>query len=186
MLPPSVALLLLNVQKAWDEPYWGARSHPEAEARIQELLSAFRRVERPVIHIRHDSADPHSPLHPGESGHAFKSEGEPSAGEPILGKVAQSAFIGTELEAMLRGMGVDRLVVAGFTAAHDVSSTVRMAADLGFKVLLMRDAIVAFELEDAEGQVLAPDQVHRAVLAELQGTFGVAMEVAALLPHLDA
>ncbi|WP_005035216.1 isochorismatase family protein [Holophaga foetida] len=186
MLPPTIALLLINVQKAWDEPHWGARSHPEAEVRIQELLSAFRRSGRPVVHIRHDSADAHSPLHPREPGHAFKPEGEPLEGERVLGKMAQSAFVGSELEAVLRGMGVDRLVVAGFTAAHDVSSTVRTASDLGFKVLLMRDAIVAFELEDAEGQILAPDQIHRTVMAELQGTFGVAMDVPGLLPHIGA
>jgi len=185
MLPASTALLLINVQKAWDDPHWGARSHPEAEQRIQALLADFRKSGRPVFHIRHDALDPNSPLFPGEPGNAFKGEGAPLPGEQVLAKVGHSAFAGTALEQHLRAQGVDRLVVAGFSAADDVSSTVRAATDLGFKVMLMLDAIVAFELEDAAGQVLAPEIIHRVVLAELQGVFGLVMETAALLPHVS-
>lgn len=185
MLPLSTALLLLNLQKAWDEPHWGSRNHPEAESRIQELLAAFRRSGRPVIHVRQDSPDPHSPLHAAEPGHAFKSGFEPLTGEAVLGASVYCAFSGTELEQFLRHRGLDRLVIVGFSAAHHVSSTVRMAADLGFKVLLVRDAVVSFELEDAEGKVMSPDEIHRVVLAELHGTFGAVLELASILPHLQ-
>ena len=184
MLPLSTALLLIDVQKAWDDPHWGARSHPQAESRIQELVAAFRSSGRPLLHIRQDSLDPHSPLYPGEPGHGFKPEGEPLGGERIVAKSSSSAFIGTELELILRSLGIDRLVIAGFGMAQDVSSTIRMAADLGFKVLMVQDALVAFELEDAAGQVLPPDQIHRVVLAELHGAFGVALEAAALLSNI--
>ena len=186
MLPASAALLLIQVQKAWDEAHWGPRSHPGAEAGIAQLLAAFREAGRPVVHIRHDAADPHSPFHPREPGHAFKPEAGPLEGEQVLGKSGHSAFSGTGLESLLRGLGVDRLVVAGFSAADAVSATVMAAADLGFKVLLMEDAIVAFEVEDTRGRVLSPEEVHRAVMAGLHGAFGAAMELPGLLPHIRA
>jgi len=41
MLPKTTALLLLVAQQAWDEPYWGERNNPDAEARMAELLAGF-------------------------------------------------------------------------------------------------------------------------------------------------
>nr|WP_320131808.1 isochorismatase family protein [uncultured Holophaga sp.] len=184
MLPPTTALLLLCIQKGWDHPHWGGRSHPGAEACIHDLLEAFRSAGRPVVHIRQDHADPHSPLCPGQPGHAFKPEATPLDHELVLGKTGSSAFSGTGLEELLRRMGVDRLVVAGFTAADDVSSTVRSARDLGFRVMVMQDAVVAFELEDLEAEIIPPEEVHRVTMAELHGLSGLILETAACLPHV--
>jgi nicotinamidase-related amidase len=51
--------------------------------------------------------------------------------EPVMWKTVNSAFIGTELESYLRGKGIRQLVVAGITTDHCVSTSVRMAANLG-------------------------------------------------------
>ena len=66
MLPRNIALILVAAQKAWDDPYWGQRNNPEAEARMADLAQAFRAAGLDVIHVRSDSRDPNSPLHPGE------------------------------------------------------------------------------------------------------------------------
>ena len=69
-LPAATALLLIDVQQAFDDPRWGARNNPEAEARIAELLAAFRAADRPVLHVKHDSTEPRSTLQPGQPGNA--------------------------------------------------------------------------------------------------------------------
>jgi nicotinamidase-related amidase len=179
--PRSTALLLIDVQKAWDEPHWGNRNNPLAESRIAELLTAFRNAARPVIHVKHSSRDPHSPLHPSAPGHAFKPEGAPKPGETVFDKPIHSAFIGTGLDGHLRARGIDRLVIAGFSTPWCVSSTARSAGDLGFKVVVVQDACAAFELEDFEGKLIPPDTLHRVALSELHGNFATIVHTSDLL-----
>ena len=58
--PP--ALLLIDVQRGFDDPRWGARNNPDAEHRIAALLAAWRKVSWPILHAQHMSTEPGSPL----------------------------------------------------------------------------------------------------------------------------
>jgi nicotinamidase-related amidase len=184
MLPKTTALLLIDVQQAWDDPYWGERNNPGAEAQLAALAAAFRSNDLAVIHIQHDSRDPNSPLHPGEPGHAFKAATAPATGEAVFHKSGHCAFIGTELEAHLRAAGINRLVIAGFTTSHCVSTTARLACDLGFKTVVVRDACVAFALEDMDGNRIPAQTLHDLGLAELHGEFAMVLPTAAILQLL--
>ncbi len=184
MLPKNIALLLVAAQKAWDEPYWGQRNQPEAEANMAALLQAFRRNGLEVVHVASDSRDPNSPLHPEEPGHAFKPGTAPLPSETVLRTHGHCAFTGTGLEAHLRGRGITRLVLAGFTLPHAVSSTARTACDLGFKTVVLRDACVTFELDDVDGRRLPAQPLHEAALAELQGEFAMVLPTEAILQLL--
>jgi nicotinamidase-related amidase len=184
MLPTSTALLLIAVQRAWDEPYWGARNNPGAEANLAAVLQAFRRRGLRVIHVRNDSRDPNSPLHPGEPGNGFKPESAPLPGETVLAKAGHCAFHGTGLEAELRRESIDRLVIAGFTTCHGVSSTTRTACELGFKSVVLRDACVAFELDDMDGNRAPAEALHQAALTALHGEFAMVLPTEAILQLL--
>lgn len=181
MLPHSTALLLIDVQKAWDEPTWGHRNNPEAEANLARLVTAFRKAGRPVLHVKHDSRDPNSPLHPGEPGNAFKPECAPLPGEPVFGKTVHTAFLGTSLEDHLRAKDIDRLVIAGFITNWCVSSTARMAANLGFKVVVVHDACATFDQEDPFGAMVDAETLHRVGLTELHGVFGMVLGTEGIL-----
>src|SRR6516165_8726472 len=112
-LASSAALLIIDLQKAIDAPYWaaeGPRNNPEAEANIARLLRHWRETGRPIFHIRHDSREPNSAFRPGQPGHDFKPEALPLPGETVLAKSTNSAFIGTDLEAQLRTKKIDELV----------------------------------------------------------------------------
>jgi len=170
-LPSGAALLLIDVQQGLDHPGWGARNNPEAEQRIADLLATWRAAGRPVVHVQHASLRPESPLRADAPGHAFKPEARPIAGEPVFRKHVNSAFIGTDLEAHLRANGIEALVVAGLTTDHCVSTTVRMAANLGFDVTVVEDATATFERRGPDGAHYSADVMHRAALASLHGEF---------------
>jgi nicotinamidase-related amidase len=94
------ALLVIDVQKAIDVPYHathGPRNNPSAESNIARLLSSWRQLGRPIIHIRHDSTSLESAYRPGQEGNEFKTEVLPQAGESLVPKRTNSAFIGTDL-----------------------------------------------------------------------------------------
>jgi nicotinamidase-related amidase len=170
-LSSGAALLLIDVQQGLDDPRWGARNNPDAEQRIADLLAAWRARGRPVIHIQHLSLEPRSPLREDAPGHAFKVEALPMAGEPVFQKHVNSAFIGTDLEAHLRAHGIKSLVVAGITTDHCVSTTVRMAGNLGFTVTVVEDATATFERRGPDGAHYSADLMHRVALASLHGEF---------------
>ena len=124
-LPATAALLIIDLQKAIDHPSWGQRNHPEAERNIAALLSVWRETKRPIYHIRHDSTEPASHYRPGQPGNEFKPEAQALAGEPVIAKRTNSAFIGTGLETMLRAAGHTVLVIAGVITNNSVEATVR-------------------------------------------------------------
>jgi nicotinamidase-related amidase len=169
--PPGPALLIIDVQQGLDEPRYGARNNPGAERRMAGLLAAWRESGRPVIHIQHMSREPGSALRPELPGNAFKTEVLPLPGEPVFQKEVNSAFIGTGLEAHLRANGIEELVVIGLTTDHCVSTTVRMAGNLGFTVTVVEDATATFERRGPDGTHYSADLMHRAALASLHDEF---------------
>jgi nicotinamidase-related amidase len=82
-----------------------------------------------------------------------------------------SSFIGTDLEARLRQMGIDNVVIVGATTNHCVEATTRMAGNLGFKVKLVRDATWTFDREGVDGKLYTAAQIHAMTLANLQEEF---------------
>ena len=168
-----VALLLIDIQRALDEPRLGHRNNPDAERNVARLLADWRARGRPVVHVRHMSTEPDSPLRPELPGNAFKVEALPADGEPVFEKKVNSAFIGTDLERHLRGRGITELVVIGLTTDHCVSSTARMASDLGFRVTVVSDATATHERVGPGGERISAEGMHRASLASLSREFAV-------------
>jgi nicotinamidase-related amidase len=169
----NTALLVVDVQKAFDDPFWGERNNPDAESNISLLISEWRKHAQPVIHIQHCSVEPNSTLRPGHAGNEFKTEALPLPGEKLFRKSVNSAFIGTGLEKYLHEHHISSLVIVGLTTDHCVSTTTRMAANLGFKVTLVSDATATFDRHGHDGTHYSAEQMHEINLVSLNDEFCV-------------
>jgi len=180
------ALVVIDVQRAFDE--WEAagkrRNNPHAVARIADLLDAFRDCGAPIFHIRHEGTRPNSSFGPGGSGYTVKDEAREVAGEPVIVKRVNSAFIGTDLESRLRAVGIETLVICGATTNHCVETTTRMAGNLGFDARLVRDATWTFDRVGPDGDMHSAEDIHAMTLANLNGEFARIVSAAEIIAAL--
>lgn len=177
------ALLLIDIQEGLDELdfYGGARNNSDAEANCGRILNLFREKGWPVFHVKHNSTNPESPLFPGKQGNQIKAVVFPKEGEPVFEKNVNSAFIGTDLQQTLEAREINQLVIVGLTTEHCISTSVRMAANLGFEVILVSDATAAFDKVGVEGEWFEADLVHRTTLATLKDEFAQIIDTESLL-----
>ena len=177
------ALLLIDIQQGFEDlDHWGGqRNNPDAEEKCGTILAAFRKKELPVFHVQHCSTDPNSPLRSGEPGNQFHLAVTPSDGEPVIQKDVNSAFIGTDLNETLKALGIDHVVVVGLTTDHCVSTTVRMAANLGFRTTIISDATATFNKKGIDGENYSAEVIHATALASLKDEFATIMTMEELL-----
>jgi nicotinamidase-related amidase len=180
----AITLLVVDLQQGFDAPAWGRRNNLDLERRAGALLQAWRGSGRPVTHVRHMSTDPSSPLRPGQPGNAFKPETAPVPGEAVIEKRVNSAFIGTSLEADLRRARCRGLIVIGLTTNHCVSTTARMAGNLGFATWVVSDATAAFDRVGPDGVAHRAEEVHAMALSDLHGEFATVVDTAAVIAGL--
>ena len=180
-LPDDAALLLIDFQDAIDDPVWGRRNNPGAEAVAARLLTSWRAAGRPVIHVQHLSPDPRSPYRPGQPGVEFRTALRPFSGEVVVQKATTNAFVDTGLEALLRQQGIATLVVAGLITNKSVEATVRMAGNLGYRVLVVSDATATIDTRDLEGRLWPAEQVYALSLANMHGSYGTVADSRSIL-----
>lgn len=181
IIDAKTALILIDVQDGLDEPRLGKRNNLHAESNMARLLEVWRAQNRPIFHIQHMSTEPDSPLRPELPGNAIKGIVAPQGDEPVIRKTVNCAFIGTDLETRLRAAGIQSLVLVGLTTDHCVSSTARMAGDLGFTTYVVEDATAAHDNHSFDGTYYAPEIVHAVALANLHREFATILRTDQLL-----
>ena len=164
----SRALLVIDIQNDY---FPGGRSplvgSEAAAARAGAALARFRRAGDPVVHLQHVWDAPDAAFFaPGTPGVEINEVVTPVGGEPVLQKAAPNGFLGTDLEALLRALAPDELVVCGMMTSMCVDATVRAAVDLGFACAVVHDACATKDLEFG-GRTIPADAVHGAFLAAL-------------------
>ncbi|HEX9986136.1 MAG TPA: cysteine hydrolase family protein [Thermoanaerobaculia bacterium] len=176
------ALIVVDVQKAIDDPSWGDdRNNPDAEQKIAALLHFWRSRRWPVVHVRHASVEPRSTYQPGQRGFEFKDEVTPLPGERVIEKTTNSAFIGTGLESELRAARIETVVICGVITNNSVEATARMAGNLGFTTFVASDATATFGRPDFEGRWRTSAEVHAMSLANLDGEYATVINTGELL-----
>jgi nicotinamidase-related amidase len=181
MMDDAAALILVDMQKGFAHPRWGKRNNPEAEKNMSALLAHWRAAGRPVFHVKHNSRLAESPLNPSNPGNALQDAMMPAAGEPLIEKEVNCAFVGTPLERLLRAKGIADVVIVGLTTPHCISTTVRIGANLGFNVRVVEDATAAFQLHGVDGRNISPEEAHYHALAALRDEFAQVVTTEQLL-----
>ncbi len=179
----SPALLLIDIQRGLDdEAYFGGnRNNRNAENQCALVLAEWRTLNLPVFHIRHSSQKVESPLYHTKPGFEIKKIVEPRIGEPIITKNVNSAFIGTDLQEQLHKKGISKLIIVGLTTNHCVSTSARMAGNLGFKTIILSDATATFDRIGINGEKYSSDLIHLTTLASLRDEFAEVMTTDQLL-----
>lgn len=179
----NTALLLIDLQKGFsEEAHWGGnRNNRDAEDKALHLLETWRSLGLPIFHIIHSSQDPNSLLHKSHPGFEMIDALKPKNDEPLIIKDVNSAFIGTDLKERLDAQGINKLVIVGLTTNHCISTTTRMAGNLGFDVLLISDATATFDREGLNGQVYSSEMIHETALASLHKEFAEVIDSTSLL-----
>ncbi|GAP82650.1 putative isochorismatase hydrolase [Rosellinia necatrix] len=198
---PRIALLLIDIQQGFNEPPYTGRSTPNFESNIIKLLGAFRTAKNAhVIHICHHSLSEEFPHHPSRPGVQFMDYAVPQPGEIVRSKNFNSAFVGTDLEDVIRGLGIQRLVVVGLTTGHCVSTSIRMASNLRVvdhphggvapgqspsgEIIVVSDATAMYTRTYA-GKEYDGETLHTTNLATLNDEFCVVRSTEKVLQLLD-
>jgi nicotinamidase-related amidase len=170
----NAALIVIDVQNGFDDPVWGKRNNPDAEANIGRLVDAWTASGRPIVRVRHVSVRPGSPLGAGDT---FKPVA--AAIEPALEvtKSVHSSFLGTpDLREWLDRSGIRQVVISGIQTNRCCETTARFAGDLGYDVLFALDATHTFDEDD-----LTADQIAAVTAVNLHGHFATVVTTGALV-----
>jgi nicotinamidase-related amidase len=176
------ALVLIDCQQTYRE---GIMQLVGVEPALQEaaaLLKRFRDAGRPVIHIMHDGGagtpyDVDAPI--GQIADTVA----PIAGEPVIVKTLPSAFEQTELDTVLKGLGVKNVIYVGFMTHMCVNSTTRASFNHGYANTVVAGATATRAIPNpATGKDMPADQLQDASLSALGDMFAVVVPHARDIP----
>ncbi|ESK36263.1 hypothetical protein P256_02570 [Acinetobacter nectaris CIP 110549] len=136
--------------------------------KMVDVLTKFRDSDQLVIHVMHETIPLGSTLHKDSEFYPMMKATKSIIKEPIFIKNTSSAFASTNLESYLKEMNIDKLVVIGGITGFCINSTVRHGSDLGFKMSVVDDAIISFDLPN-EG--IKGSTIHDVTIALLNSDF---------------
>jgi gluconolactonase len=136
----------------------GAPAHATSQnvvANVAQLADAARAKGVPVIHIWYiveqgaSGLKQNAPLFEGVRGAnalvrgtwgAAPADGlEPKEGDHVVEKMRMNGFYDTRLDILLRGLGVETLIVTGAWTNMSIEHTARHAADAGYRAVVASD-----------------------------------------------
>jgi nicotinamidase-related amidase len=177
----QATLIIIDMQKGMQSPTLGRRNNLGAEEAMQKLLTRWRGLNLPIIHVRHLSRSPDSVFWPGQAGVEFQDAFMPLDKEHVLEKNVTDAFANSGLERWLRVRGIEELIFVGVSTNISVEASVRSAASLGFRTSVVSDATFTFDRIDLNGAVNSAEDIHLMSLTNLSGEYATVLEAMALL-----
>ena len=169
----------------------------ETVANARRLLDAFRAAKREVVFTRHgallsdgrdmiarrrrrDRDSIQSTERPtlwsrGSFEHDIVAELSPGDDELVVDKNASSPFNGTGIDQLLRNLNLETLVIVGMATDMCVETTARDAADRGYNVIVVEDAVATFF-----------PQHHRAALSALARVYTQVWDTARVVRECGA
>lgn len=166
----GATVIIIDAQNEYVDGQLPLHRIGQAVDKLAELIDRARKAGSPIVHI----------VHKGRAGGLFDPDGSGGkmiervlpSGETVISKTLPNAFAKTDLDAQLKAIGNDAIIIAGFATHMCVSATTRAALDLGYRTTVVADATATRTLPDptGKGDIDAQD-VHRVALAELADRF---------------
>lgn len=169
VIPRKPALLIIDMQNDFVMP---GGSLPVPGARdiipgVVDILTLFRKAHLPVFHVlrlhRASGVDVEITRREifrrtpfaveGTRGAAVIEELAPIEGEYRVKKTRMSAFFDTDLDLMLRTLGIDSLFITGIQTPNCIRTTAFDAMAYNYQVFLVRDAMTAKNREIHEANL---------------------------------
>ena len=174
------ALIMVDCQNTYRRGTMQLSNVEPAIIEAQKLLQMARDLKVPIIHIQHD-AGVGTPYDVTAEIGQISVEVAPKNGEVLITKNYPNAFIATPLEAQLKALGIENVVLAGFMTHMCINSTARGAFNLGFKPTVVASACATRSLIGANGKTIDAQTMHEAALAAVRDLFAVVVDDVASL-----
>lgn len=201
--PGTAALIVVDMENDFVLP--GAPFAVEAAQKVlpklKEVIGYCRRVGIRVIYTTHvhrsDGSDMgrFADIYPsianrvglvdGTSGVEICSEIAPEKGEVIIKKHRYSAFYGTDLDVILRGQGIETVIVSGVTTEDCCHATARDAMFRDYGVVFLSDCTGTYDYPDLGYGELPAEEVHRSSLVILALSTAHVMTADELMARVD-
>ncbi len=187
--PSRTALLVVDLQNIFVEGHdpISAPEGPLVVQRMNDLAAVCRRVGIPVIYTAHalrkdlSNIGQLEHIFPPMKTHNLITSGTETAGihkgflietgDIYLEKPRFGSFTGTDLNLILRGKGIDTVIIGGIATNICCETTAREANHLEYKVVFLSDGTTSGEYGDKGWGVLTPAEVQKATLTTLAYAF---------------
>ncbi|OKJ61950.1 isochorismatase [Streptomyces sp. CB02009] len=166
------ALIMIDFQNTYRTGVMRLDGAERALAAGARLLAAARAAGAPVVHVVNDGGEGTPYDIRAEIG-AISEEVAPIEGEKVVVKQFPDAFHATDLEAVLKDLGVTGdLVVAGFMTHMCVLFTAQGAFHRGYRPTVVAEATATRSLAAPDGTVTSADALQAASLTTVTDLFG--------------
>lgn len=179
--PKRTALLVYDMVNDFllpGAPLESARARDVLLPRLRPLVAACRDKKLRIIFATQNYdpdgvGDGFKPAHggrgclagtPGANVHAALG---PQPGDIVLRKRRFDAFLGTDLDLILRQQQIDTLIIVGTSTSIGTETTARCAVTRDYRVIYPSDGTINRDLPDAGWGVVTLDDLLRVVLTEL-------------------
>jgi len=197
----STAVICVDMQNIFCDPRDPVNEMvPSIIPNVQALLAAAREAGLPVIYLRHvvrgDGSDTGrmkdiSPqvderLKAGTWNVEIIPELTPEPGDIVVDKPFFGGFTGTDLDTILRGKGIDTVIICGTRTNICCETTARQATEREYKVIFASDANAASGKPDMGWGEVSAEENHRMALTILACNFARVASTAEILAEIRA
>jgi nicotinamidase-related amidase len=164
----KTALILVDIQN--DYFPGGKMTLHETEKAAKNarvILEYFRENNLPLFHIQHIFKDNQAPFFvSGTEGVHIHRSVAPLESETVIEKHFPNSFLHTSLEAELKSIGIEHVIIVGMMSHMCIDATSRAAVDLGFSCTVIEDACTCPDLT-FNNKTIEAKNVHYAFMAAL-------------------
>jgi nicotinamidase-related amidase len=182
----DAVLIVIDAQMEYTEE--GALALPNlapALNNVTALLLKGRKDGAEIVHIAHEGSEGRA-FDPANGGRII-GQVAPLENETVLTKGLPNSFAHTGLQNHLAGIGRPHLVICGFMTHMCVSSTARVALDLGYETTVVSDATATRALPATDGgEPISAEALQRSALAALADRFSAINTTADVLTATEA